>query len=378
MRLGPVLALALVFAACAPSPRPRGAAERPAKAIVEPPVPPGYVAAVGPLVLESVEVTRTEIGWDRDLVRATRVVAYDVVVSQRGAACEGREVPGATRDARGCEGVESFPAKCDPGPPMRARFEIEATYAIDVAQRCAGDRSAYVLPERGDARAGLTSAGISCFRQRNKLRPEASWTSVYALTELSIAERPLRVTTDAPRLMSALLAGKGTSFCRDDGAFLSGRPGAPPVASTPLPPAEEASLAAALAQRAPVAGAIDGGGGGGGTSGSSVGLTGGAWKSEHDLWEACNAKEARGDVVAQERCQLLRQLDRFLTEVETAARQETPRGIATPVPTSTDAAASASASRSTDAACKPPAAAGASSGKPPPGATCDGSTKGAP
>lgn len=332
---------------------------------MEPPVPPGYVAAVGPLVLESVEVARTEIGWDRDLVHGTRLVAYDVVVSQRGAACQGERVPDATRDARGCEGVESFPAKCDAGPPMRARFEVTVTFGIDVAQRCAGDRASYAVPERGDARAALTSAGIACFRQRNKLRPEASWTSVYALTELSITERPLRVEASAPRLLATLLEAKRAAFCRDDGAFLSGRPGAPKAPLAPLAPAEESALAALLAQRAPLT-----------TAPTDAPLTSGGWRSEHDLWEACNAKEARADLAAQERCQLLRQLDRFLTEVETAARQETPRGIAPPAPTESP---SASASRRREeVGCGEPAPASSKSTASPIGGSCAEPAKGAP
>jgi hypothetical protein len=240
----------VVAAACASAQRPRGG-ERHAKTIVEPPVPPGYVAAFGPLELESVSVSRSEVGWERDLVRGVRLVAYDVVVSQRGAACRGPHVPEAKRDARGCEGVETFPSTCDAGPPMRARFEVEVTWAIDVAQRCAGDATPYAVPDKGDARAALTNAGAACFRQRNKLRQESAWTSVYALTELSITERPMHVETNAPRLLAALLGKGATAFCRDDGAYLSGRAGAP--ASATNEPFDEAGLAIALDARAPLA-----------------------------------------------------------------------------------------------------------------------------
>lgn len=349
MRLRSALALALLAAACGNAQRPRtgsASADRRARPLVEPAVPPGYVAAVGPLVLESVELVRHEIGWEVDFVRGTRVVAYDVVVSQRGAACRGDKVPGAVRDARGCEGLEAFPETCDAGPPMRARFEVTVRYALNVAQRCAGDTAAYVVREGRDPRAELTAGGVSCFRQRNKLRPETSWASVYALTELSFQESLQRVTTTAPRLLAQLLEGKGSAFCRDDGAYLSGRPGAPHEpngtdggATTLL----DSIVARSLAERAEA-----------GRVASTVPLTASSWKSEHDLWEACNAKEARDDVVAQERCQLLRQLSRFLTEVETAARQETPRGLV-PTPTESSApSAAGSTSKNTSPACNEP------------------------
>jgi hypothetical protein len=305
MRLRSALALALLAAACgnAQNPRTGGAgADRRAKAIVEPTVPPGYVAAVGPLVLESVDLVRHEIGWEVDFVRGTRVVAYDVVVSQRGAACRGEQVPEAVRDARGCEGVEAFPAACDAGPPMRARFEVTVRYALNVSQRCAGDTAAYVVREGGDPRSELTAGGISCFRQRNKLRPETSWTSVYALTELAFQESLQSVTTTAPRLVAQLLDGKSSAFCRDDGAHLSGRPGVAASATEGATDpnalrALQGEIARGLAERTSQ-----------GKVASTVPLTSSAWKSEHDLWEACNAKDARDDVVAQERCQLLRGL----------------------------------------------------------------------
>ncbi len=342
MRLLPLLALATAVAACGPTQRPRAGGERHAKTIVEPPVPPGHVAAMGPLVLESVDVVRHEVGWDLDFVHATRVVAYDVVVAQRGAACLGAKIAGATRDGRGCEGFGTFPPECDAGPPMRARFEVTVKYAIDVAQRCAGETQAYPVRDAHDARAELTAGGMACFRNRNKLRPEASWTSVYALTELSIGEQLSSVTSDAPWLLAQLLEGAQPTFCRDDGAYLSGRPGA--AAGEAPAAADQAALARGLLARVAA-----------GATGSSVPLTAGGWKTEHDLWEACNAPQARGDLVAQERCQLLRQLDRFLTDVETAARPETPRGLGAPPVEPT-------ASASKEAPC-PSATTSASSGR---------------
>jgi hypothetical protein len=376
MRFRSALALALFAAACGNAQRPRAGsagADRRAKPIVEPVVPPGHVAAVGPLVLESVDLVRHEIGWDVDFVRGTRVVAYEVVVSQRGAACLGDKVPEAVHDARACEGVEAFPAACDAGPPMRARFEVTVRYALNVSQRCAGDAAAYVVREGRDPRAELTAGGVSCFRQRNKLRPETSWTSVYALTELAFQESLQSVTTSAPRLVAELLAGKRSAFCRDDGAYLSGRPGVAANAANVTEGALDANalralqteIARGLAERTAA-----------GKVASTVPLTSTAWKSEHDLWEACNAKDARDDVVAQERCQLLRQLDRFLTDVETAARQETPRGLVpTPIESSSpsspsSASGAAVTGKSTAPACSEPKTSSSAGGvcTSPPGA----------
>jgi hypothetical protein len=212
----------------------------------------------------------------------------------------------------------------------RARVAVSVTYAIDLVQRCAGDPTPYAIGESGDARPALSSAGAACFRTHNKFHPEATWSSLYALTELEITERPLAVTAAFPHLLARLLAGApanaGTAVpfvaCRDDGAYLDGTPGRPNGSATG---GVDVALAALLATRAPLGG-----------EGSSVGVTGDAFRSEQSLWEECNAAAKSGgkDLLVNQRCQLLRQLDRFVREVEDVARPQTPKGTGT-VPSAT-------------------------------------------
>jgi hypothetical protein len=210
---------------------------------------------------------------------------------------------------------------------MRARVPVVVTYAIEVSARCLGEPSAVKLPAAGDARNALTTAGVACFRARNRLRPEGSWTSMYELTELQVREQVAHVDTRFPRLVSKLLAASPTpAFCRDDGAFLSGRVGRSNE-TLAAPAIDEGDLAEALAKTASF----------GTSSAASIPLTG-AFEAEKTLWERCNAPDAKGELVAQERCQLLRQLDRFLADVDSAARLETPKGA--PGPSSSSSGAS--------------------------------------
>jgi len=65
-----------------------------------PPPPPGMVAVVGPLRIEAIDLVRSEIGWDRDLVRASRVVDYDVVLAQDRGTCPAGQAP-VVKDAMG-------------------------------------------------------------------------------------------------------------------------------------------------------------------------------------------------------------------------------------------------------------------------------------
>ena len=305
-----------------------------------PPPPPGSITVWGPLRIDSVDVVRSEVGWERDFVRAQRAVIYDMVLTQERATCPATTPLASSVDLEECRGVTAFAASCSVEPVMRARVEVMVTQAIDVAARCAGDATPFVVPASGDARAALTSAASSCFRARNKFKPEASWTSLYALTELQITEKTASISTAHARLLSRLLDGK-TMHCRDDGAYLDGTPGRPIKPSAPK--SDDAPMANALAARAPLAGEGDA------ASTPSTPLTGDAWVSEHDLWERC-AGAPKDHVVAQERCQLLRQFDRFVRDVEDLARPETPKGSTTITPGTTP---STGPSTSTSAGSKP-------------------------
>jgi hypothetical protein len=280
----------------------------------EPP-PPGQVTVYGPLRVESVVPVRSEAGWDKDFARASRVVAYDVVLAQERAACP-KELADKTfaTDEEGCRGLPTIPDGCKSEPTLRARAEVSVTWSLDLAARCAGDAASFPASE-GDPRTALSNGARACFRARNKLKPESSWTSLYELTELRLGERMESVSTATPRLLSRLLAGGSPRHCRDDGAYLDGTSGRPsPTLETA--PVDLLALGATLVARAPLGGAGDT---------ANVPLTS-DWKSEHALWEQCNQKPAREHVVASERCLLLRELDRFLRDVEDIARTETPKG----------------------------------------------------
>jgi hypothetical protein len=283
--------------------------------VLEPPQPPppGQVTVYGPLRVESVLPVRSEAGWDRDFVHGSRVVAYDVVLAQERAACpkEIAEKAFAT-DEEGCKGLATIPESCKTEPTLRARAEVSVTFALDLSARCAGDAAAF--PTDGDPKTALSNGARACFRARNKLKPESSWTSLYELTELRLAERMESVSTATPRLLARLLAGSAR-HCRDDGAYLDGTAGRPsPTLETA--PVDLLALGATLTTRAPLGGAGDA---------ASTPLTS-DWKTEHAVWEQCNQKPARDHVVASERCLMLRQLDRFLRDVEDIARTETPKG----------------------------------------------------
>ena len=336
-----LVVLALVVASgCGPrhpvTNHPQGGPD--AKLEPAPPPPAGSIAVWGPMTIESADAVRSEIGWDRDLVRASRVVAYDVVVAQDRATCPDDAPPPRASDQEGCSFVATMPSTCKV-ETTRARIEVTVTYAIDFVHRCAGDAAPYALPEAGDVRAPLGTAASACFRNRNKFKPESSWTSMYALTELQIGERITSVVTAWPRLLVRALAPAGSqqaTACRDDGAYLDGTPGRPvgPAASE-IADAASAAIAEGLVVRAPLGGEQ-----------SAIGLTNGVFRTEQALWEQCKPVTAETkSLVVAERCQLLRQLDRFVREVEDVARPETPKGTAMPATsTTTSAAPSTSAS----------------------------------
>jgi hypothetical protein len=301
-----------------------------------PPPPPGSIALVGPLHIEAIDVVRGEIGWDRDLVRASRVVDYDVVLAQERATCPKEGAPPTARDAMGCTGAPSLTDACT-RETIRARLEVAVRWTIDVQQRCTGDASAYAVPASGDPKQALTTAAAGCFRNKNKFKPESTWASLYQLTELEIEEHVDEARTRAPQLLARLLTAEATPlFCRDDGAFLDGTPGALQGAPADVPAAS--TFVPAILAKAPLAGEQ-----------GAIGLTGPTWSTEQSLWEQCHAPELKDVVVAQERCQLLRQLDRFVRDVEDAARPETPKGAAS---ATTNGSASAAPSTSPSSTTK--------------------------
>lgn len=281
-----------------------------------PPPPPGSTTVWGPMRVEAVDPVRSDVGWVRDFVRATRVVAFDVVLAQDRAQCPDAVAASLAKvDERGCRGVDALPESCKVEPPIRARVEVEVVHAIELGHKCAGEAMTWV-PSEDDPRASLTAAGRSCFKSKNKLKPESTWTSLYELTELRFSEHVAAVRTPFASALSAVLEGKAKTYCRDDGAYLDGTAGAPVVAPTTAP-ITLAELLVARTARPPLEGDV-------------VPLTGDAFRSEHALWESCNTKAARESLVARERCLLLRQLDRFLRDVEDLARPDTPKGMAAP------------------------------------------------
>lgn len=282
-----------------------------------PPAPPGSTVVYGPLRIESIDPARSDVGWDRDFVRGSRVVGYDVVLVQDRAACPNAVVEAqAKSDEVGCRGLDAFDPSCKVEPTLRARVEVEVVHALDVAYRCAGDATTFVTD--GDPRTALTNAARTCFRNRNKLKPESAWTSLYELTELRVGERIDAVRTPFPTVLSKALKGEARVFCRDDGAYLDGNGGVPSKA-VEAPTAALGELVTARATRAQTAPDTT----------PLTPLTGDAFKTEHALWEECNTPPARASLVATERCLLLRQLDNFLRDVEDLARPETPKGAAT-------------------------------------------------
>jgi hypothetical protein len=324
-----LFAFGCALSSCGPRARTivRGGSD-PSLAPPQPP-PPGTKTVYGPLRIEAVDAVRHEIGWERDLVRATRLVTYDVTLAQERATCaDALLVEPFARDAEGCAGLAKIPAKCSVEAPLRARIEVSVTHAIEITQRCGAGGAPFAVPETGDPKPELTRQGIACFRLRNGSKPEATWTSLYELTELRFVETPIDASSLAPIAIMDLLEAEGGHgagrFCRDDGAYLDGTVGAPSAPRVPreVPRPTVATLAPALSLRTPL----------GTSKAAAIPLTargGGAdadFRSEHALWEECNDPGARTHVVAQERCLLLRHLDRFLREVDDAARPQTPKG----------------------------------------------------
>jgi hypothetical protein len=313
MRLLIATAALLLLGSCGPRHGPT--TPGPVSIAPPPPAPPGSTVVYGPLRIESIDPVRSDVGWDRDFVRGSRVVAFDVVIAQDRAACPNPIVEkNATNDDVGCRGLDSFDASCKVEPTLRARVEVQVVNAIEVSYRCAGDTATF--PLEGDPRTALTNAGRTCFRNRNKLKPEAAWTSLYELTELRVAERVDAVRTAYPSLLGKTLRSEARVFCRDDGAYLDGTGGAPQRAVEPAP-VTLAELVTAKAAKA---------------DNETTPLTTDAFKSEHTLWEQCNSAPARASLAARERCLLLRQLDKFLRDVEDLARPDTPKGAATGAP----------------------------------------------
>jgi len=319
MRYLVAAAFALIMGGCGP--RHTGSGATP-KTIGPPaPAPPGSTTMWGPLRVEAVAPVRSEIGWTRDFVRANRVVAYDVVIAQDRANCPDDLVASiAKTDERGCRGVDVFPERCKIEPAIRARVEVEVVHMIELTHKCAGEATTYT-PKEDDPRTSLSNAGRACFKAKNKLKAESTWTSLYELTELRMIERVDAVRTTLPtmlaRVLDPKLDPKPKLYCRDDGAYLDGTAGAPVVAPS-TPPVALAELLVTRAARPPL-------------EGDATPLTGDAFKSEHALWESCNGQSAKSSLVASERCLLLRQLDRFLRDVEDLARPDTPKGIAAPI-----------------------------------------------
>jgi hypothetical protein len=310
--LAGVLVLVLV-AACGSGTR-RIAARSPVLRPL-PPAPPGSVVVFGPLTVVAVDAVSSSIGWDREPVSATRTVGYDVTLEQERWICPATARGDVTRDGQSCEGAPKAGPQCRAESPVRARASVTVEWALDVAERCAGDREAYAVGASADARSALDAAGVGCFKARNKFKPESAWTSIYALTELAFDERVRAVESDLPSVLANLLsATPAVAFCRDDGAYLDGTVGrATPLAAVTL---DRTALAPLLLARAPL--------------GGETPLPNGraAFVSEHAAWEACNGPASKGSVVAQERCQLVREIDRMLRDVEETARPETPRGPA--------------------------------------------------
>jgi len=313
MRALMATAALLLLGSCGPRQRPVNGGGSPVAIAPPVPAPPGSTIVYGPLHVESVEPARSDAGWDRDFVKGSRVVVYDVVLAQDRAACPNPVVERASKsDELGCRGLDSFDTSCKVEPTLRARVEVEVVHVIEVAYRCAGDSATF--PIEGDARTALTNAARTCFRNRNKLKPEANWTSLYELTQLRVAERAETVRTKFPGLLTKSLKGEARIFCRDDGAYLDGNGGVPQKA------VDAATLALGeliLAKAARPA-----------ADGDATPLTSDAFKSEHALWEQCNTPPARASLIARERCLLLRQLDTFLRDVEDLARPDTPKGAA--------------------------------------------------
>lgn len=329
MRYGIGVFVAVVVAAggCGerrPKPATNGGGLHPA-----PPPPPGSVAVVGPLRIEGIDVVRSEIGWDRDLVRASRIVDYDVVLAQERGTCPKDSAPASVKDSVGCAGAVTLPQACT-RETVRARLEVTVRWTIDVQQRCAGDVAPYAIPASGDPKPALAAAGAACFRNKNKFKPESTWASLYALTELDVAERIEEARTRAPSLLAVLSSnakanemaelGARAIFCRDDGAYLDGTPGTPSTTSD-VPPA--AAFVPMLVDAAPLAGEK---------------MSFESWRSEQSLWELCQSPQVKDAIGAQERCQLLRQLDRFVRDVEDTARPETPKGAASVAPSASSSA----------------------------------------
>ena len=306
----------LLLASMSCGPRTKNGATTPAGLAPPPPVPEGSSIAYGPLRVEAVDLARSDIGWDRDFVRASRIVGYDVVLAQDRAACPTPALDKAWKsDDLGCRGVETFPDSCKVEPTLRARVEVEIVHGLETAYRCAGDANVFAVgADTSDPRTALSQAARVCFRNRNKLKPESTWTSMYELVELRVTEHADAARTLYPTVLTRLLKGEGKSFCRDDGAYLDGVAGA-----SGKPGEATLALGELLVARVPA-------------DAEPTPLTGDAFRTEHALWEQCSGKTAKESLVARERCLLFRQLDKFLREIEDGARADTPKGGGPPSP----------------------------------------------
>ncbi|MFI5298544.1 MAG: hypothetical protein ACHREM_10640 [Polyangiales bacterium] len=338
--VGSLLAIACAISAC-PAPPPKPVAVPIASA--RPPPPPPPVTVRKPIVLEGVDATRSEVRWEQDYRRARWSVSYDIVLAQEQAVCPHEEAP-KSLDAIGCPGAPTFSPACTDVKTNRARTSLTITRSLDFEVRCSGDTEGYALPE-GDARAALTASASECFQRHNRFKPEASWQSLYALTELRIVE-------GAPKLIGELaevsahaivseerrahsLPVETQRYCRDDVAYLDGIVPTIGAARADEPAIDATIVADALARMTPLT--I------GPVSARSLGVTppkpwsvpvtGDGHASEQSLWEACAAPQVKDQLVVQERCLLLRQLDRLMRDAEDQARPATPRGTASATPT---------------------------------------------
>ncbi len=285
-----------------------------ARLLPPPPPPPGSLTVYGPLRIDTIRAARSEVGWDRDFVHGSRLVTYDVIFAQERATCPKDAVEPTFRDdAEDCRGVPTMPSSCKVEPVLRARVEVTVVHALDVQYRCAGEPAPFTF--EGDPKSALSTQARACFQRRNKLKPEAAWTSLYELTELEVGEKVVDARSAFPRAIARLIGGESGRFCRDDGAYLDGTSGR--AAGTKKTDAiEPQALASAIVTRVPPQP----------VEGASIPLTTPEFRTEHALWEQCNGAPARASLVARERCLLLRQLDRFLRDVEDLARPETPKG----------------------------------------------------
>jgi hypothetical protein len=276
-----------------------------------PPAPPGSVNVFGPIKLEAhAEVLRHEVGWLADFASARRSTTLALTLSQDRAVCPKDGNLALTKDAFGCQGSSAMPASCQVESTVRVRTEVTLPTELAFVYRC---NNGLTFSPGEHSRTEMSTFGVQCFREQNRGKPEAQWQSVYDLIGVQIAETDVDAHTEFPAMLSEVTGAKST-FCREDRAYLDGTAGgAKPspwphalahAAAKDLLPADSLAASQAVAAMIP--------------------LTHGEFVSEHDLWNACQGGPP--SPIVQERCLLLRQLDRFLRDVEDVARSKTEVG----------------------------------------------------